>query len=145
MQTFHARARVDRMGVRMDFDGEGFATEEQLSIVSEVVVPGDIQVSGDGAPYVLMFECQTTGGYPRIGSVLPWKAIAGLGKPHDLVGCGSKAFALLFFLTKRMLFWRFSIWEILDFPIYGLGIRIDFPPGGSPAPPLNHGRRRRSL
>jgi allophanate hydrolase subunit 2 len=36
-----------------------------------VVVPGDIQISGDGAPYVLMFECQTTGGYPRIGSVLP--------------------------------------------------------------------------
>jgi allophanate hydrolase subunit 2 len=39
--------------------------------VSEVVVPGDIQISGDGAPYVLLFECQTTGGYPRIGSVLP--------------------------------------------------------------------------
>ena len=34
-------------------------------------MPGDIQVSGDGAPYVLMYECQTTGGYPRIGSVLP--------------------------------------------------------------------------
>lgn len=68
--TFRRDARANRMGVRMDFDGEGFATEEQLSIVSEVVVPGDVQVSGDGAPYVLMYECQTTGGYPRICSVL---------------------------------------------------------------------------
>lgn len=69
--TFRRDARANRMGVRMDFDGAGFATGAQLSIVSEVVVPGDIQISGDGAPYVLMYECQTTGGYPRIGSVLP--------------------------------------------------------------------------
>ncbi|KIN65526.1 Allophanate hydrolase subunit 2 [Sulfitobacter noctilucae] len=69
--VFRRDARANRMGVRMAFDGEGFATADQLSIVSEVVVPGDIQISGDGAPYVLMYECQTTGGYPRIGSVLP--------------------------------------------------------------------------
>lgn len=69
--AFRRDARANRMGVRMDFDGQGFATGAQLSIVSEVVVPGDVQVSGDGAPYVLMYECQTTGGYPRIGSVLP--------------------------------------------------------------------------
>jgi biotin-dependent carboxylase-like uncharacterized protein len=69
--AFRRDARANRMGIRMDFDGEGFNTAGQLSIVSEVVVPGDIQISGDGAPYVLMFECQTTGGYPRIGSVLP--------------------------------------------------------------------------
>lgn len=68
---FRRDARANRMGVRMDYDGDGFATGAQLSIVSEVVVPGDIQISGDGAPYVLMYECQTTGGYPRIGSVLP--------------------------------------------------------------------------
>jgi biotin-dependent carboxylase-like uncharacterized protein len=69
--AFRRDARANRMGVRLDFDGKGFNTEGGLSIVSEVVVPGDIQISGDGAPYVLMFECQTTGGYPRIGSVLP--------------------------------------------------------------------------
>jgi allophanate hydrolase len=68
---FRRDARANRMGVRMDFDGEGFSSDAALGIVSEVVVPGDIQISGDGAPYVLMFECQTTGGYPRIGSVLP--------------------------------------------------------------------------
>jgi allophanate hydrolase len=69
--AFRRDARANRMGIRMSFDGDGFNTASQLSIVSEVVVPGDIQIAGDGAPYVLMFECQTTGGYPRIGSVLP--------------------------------------------------------------------------
>jgi allophanate hydrolase len=32
---------------------------------------GDIQITGDGTPYVLMAESQTTGGYPRIAQVLP--------------------------------------------------------------------------
>jgi 5-oxoprolinase (ATP-hydrolysing) subunit C len=68
---FRRDARANRMGVRMDHDGEGFFAEGQLSIVSEVIVPGDIQITGDGAPFVLMCECQTTGGYPRIGSVVP--------------------------------------------------------------------------
>lgn len=63
--------RANRMGVEMGFDGEGFAARDQLSILSEIIVPGDIQMTGDGRPYVLMPECQTTGGYPRIGSVLP--------------------------------------------------------------------------
>lgn len=69
--TFRRDPRGDRMGLRMDHDGEGFSTGAQLSIVSEVVVPGDIQIAGDGAPFVLMYECQTTGGYPRIGTVIP--------------------------------------------------------------------------
>ncbi len=69
--SFKRDARANRQGVRMDHDGEGFSTESQLSIVSEVIVPGDIQITGDGAPYVLMCESQTTGGYPRIGTVLP--------------------------------------------------------------------------
>jgi allophanate hydrolase len=69
--TFRRDARANRMGARMDHDGEGFATGGQLTIVSEVITPGDIQITGDGAPFVLMCECQTTGGYPRIGTVIP--------------------------------------------------------------------------
>lgn len=69
--AFKRDSRANRMGVRMDHDGEGFSTDGQLSIVSEVIVPGDIQITGDGAPFVLMCECQTTGGYPRIGTVIP--------------------------------------------------------------------------
>jgi 5-oxoprolinase (ATP-hydrolysing) subunit C len=63
--------RANRMGVRMDHDGEGFYAEGGLTILSEVIVPGDIQITGDGAPFVLMGESQTTGGYPRIGTVIP--------------------------------------------------------------------------
>jgi allophanate hydrolase len=63
--------RGNRMGVRMDSDGAGFAATGGLTVLSEVIVPGDIQVTGDGAPFVLLTECQTTGGYPRIGTVLP--------------------------------------------------------------------------
>jgi allophanate hydrolase len=71
-QTRFARdPRANRMGVRMDQPGEGFSTAGQLTIVSEVIVPGDIQITGDGSPFVLMCECQTTGGYPRIGTVIP--------------------------------------------------------------------------
>ncbi|SDG81570.1 biotin-dependent carboxyltransferase family protein [Sulfitobacter delicatus] len=69
--TFRRDARANRMGARMDHDGDGFATGGQLTIVSEVITPGDIQITGDGAPFVLMCECQTTGGYPRIGTVIP--------------------------------------------------------------------------
>ena len=69
--TFRRDARANRMGARMDHEGEGFATGGQLTIVSEVITPGDIQITGDGAPFVLMCECQTTGGYPRIGTVIP--------------------------------------------------------------------------
>lgn len=68
---FRRDPRANRMGVRLDQPGKGFFADGQLSIVSEVIVPGDIQITGDGAPYVLMSECQTTGGYPRIGTVLP--------------------------------------------------------------------------
>ena len=69
--TFRRDPRANRQAVRMDSDGEGFFSDGQLSIVSEVIVQGDIQITGDGAPYVLMCESQTTGGYPRIATVLP--------------------------------------------------------------------------
>lgn len=69
--TFARDPRANRQGVRMDHDGEGFYAEGGLTILSEIIVPGDIQITGDGAPFVLMGESQTTGGYPRIGTVIP--------------------------------------------------------------------------
>ena len=64
-------ARANRMGVRLEPEGGGFHVEGGRNVLSEVIVPGDIQITGDGTPFVLMSECQTTGGYPRIGTVLP--------------------------------------------------------------------------
>lgn len=69
--VFQRDTRGNRMGVRLLQDGAGFHSEAGLSVLSEVIVPGDIQITGDGTPFVLLCECQTTGGYPRIGSVLP--------------------------------------------------------------------------
>ncbi len=69
--TFRRDTRGNRMGVRLVSGESGFFSEAGLSVLSEAIVPGDIQITGDGTPFVLLGECQTTGGYPRIGSVLP--------------------------------------------------------------------------
>lgn len=69
--AFTRDPRSDRMGQRLRHAGPGFAAAAGLSVLSQTVVPGDIQVPGDGAPVVLLAECQTTGGYPRLGTVLP--------------------------------------------------------------------------
>ncbi|MCC5957085.1 MAG: urea amidolyase, partial [Natronohydrobacter sp.] len=68
---FRKDARGNRMGQRLIQDGAGFGLDAGLKILSEIIVPGDIQITGDGTPFVLLSECQTTGGYPRIGTVLP--------------------------------------------------------------------------
>ena len=69
--TFRRGARANRMGMQLESDGEGFAAKGQLNILSEVITPGDIQMTGTGNPFILLPECQTTGGYPRIATVLP--------------------------------------------------------------------------
>ncbi|UYV37213.1 biotin-dependent carboxyltransferase family protein [Rhodobacteraceae bacterium D3-12] len=69
--TFRRSPHANRQGVRLDHDGAPFQAVDQLGIVSDVIVPGDIQMTGDGIPFVLLPECQTVGGYPRIGAVIP--------------------------------------------------------------------------
>ncbi len=58
----------DRMGVRLK--GEFLPLNAALSIPSEPIVRGSIQVSGDGVPTVLLSDHQTTGGYPKIATVI---------------------------------------------------------------------------
>ncbi len=68
----------NRMGIRL----EGHAVSSEVKeIVSSAVTPGMIQLLPDGSPIVLMKDCQTTGGYPRIGKVLD----ADLGKLAQLM------------------------------------------------------------
>ncbi|PRY24451.1 allophanate hydrolase [Aliiruegeria haliotis] len=68
---FTRTAWGNRQGVKLGQDGDGFRPQDGLNLLSEVISPGDIQITGDGTPYVLGPECQTIGGYPRIGTVLP--------------------------------------------------------------------------
>ena len=68
--TFRVSNRMDRMGVRLDDPSGVFADTPILSLVSDAVVPGDVQILGDGTPIVLMRDHQPTGGYPRIATVI---------------------------------------------------------------------------
>lgn len=68
-QTFTKSARSNRQGAGLD--GTVALDASQLSRVSDFITEGDIQITGNGAPFVLLAECQTIGGYPRIGTVLP--------------------------------------------------------------------------
>lgn len=67
---FRVTTRMDRMGVRLDDLEQVFANSTILSLVSDAVVPGDIQIMGDGTPIVLMRDHQPTGGYPRIATII---------------------------------------------------------------------------
>ncbi|MFQ1699476.1 biotin-dependent carboxyltransferase family protein [Loktanella agnita] len=68
---FTRSARGNRQGIRLDHDGSDFTIADGRNIVSDLILPGDIQMTGYGVPYVLLAECQTIGGYPRIGTVIP--------------------------------------------------------------------------
>ncbi len=68
--AFAVSPKLDRMGMRL-LDSSGvFSDLQHLSLVSDVVVPGDVQILGDGTPIVLMRDHQPTGGYPRIATVV---------------------------------------------------------------------------
>lgn len=60
----------NRMGTRLDFEGEPFRTKTALTEPSDAVSSGDIQCTGQGVPIVLLAEHQPTGGYPRIATVI---------------------------------------------------------------------------
>lgn len=59
---------ADRMGLRLD--GPRLAHAKGADIVSDGIAPGTIQVPGSGQPIVLLADRQTTGGYPKIATVV---------------------------------------------------------------------------
>jgi allophanate hydrolase len=60
--------QADRMGFRLE--GPAIEHANDYNIVSDGVVPGSVQVPGTGRPIVLMVDNQTTGGYPKIATVI---------------------------------------------------------------------------
>jgi antagonist of KipI len=56
------------MGVRLD--GPEVKRKEETDLVSEAVAPGTIQVPPGGKPILLLGDCQTIGGYPKIAHVI---------------------------------------------------------------------------
>ena len=68
--SFTIAPERDRMGMRLR-DPEGvFQGLSALSLVSEPIVAGDIQILGDGTPVVLLRDHQPVGGYPRFATVI---------------------------------------------------------------------------
>ena len=68
-KPFTVTSGMDRMGMRLSgprlaHNGRG------AEILSDGVTPGAIQVPGDGQAIVLLADCQTTGGYPKIATVI---------------------------------------------------------------------------
>jgi antagonist of KipI len=67
-EHFIVTADADRMGVR--FDGPELKRHETGDLLSEAVAPGTIQVPPNGKPILLLGDCQTIGGYPKIAHVI---------------------------------------------------------------------------
>jgi biotin-dependent carboxylase-like uncharacterized protein len=67
--TYVVSQASDRMGMRL----EGPKLEHSAkgyNIVSDGIAPGSIQVPGNGLPIVLLADRQTTGGYPKVATVI---------------------------------------------------------------------------
>ena len=59
----------NRMALRLD--GDAIETFHGSDILSDAIALGSIQVASDGQPMVMLSDHQTTGGYAKIGTVIP--------------------------------------------------------------------------
>jgi biotin-dependent carboxylase-like uncharacterized protein len=60
--------RGDRMGLWLE--GPAVPHAKGYNVLSDGVVPGCIQVPGSGQPVVLLMDCQTVGGYPKLATII---------------------------------------------------------------------------
>jgi antagonist of KipI len=81
--SFSVTSDSDRMGARLD--GPELERIDATDLLSEAVAPGTVQVPPNGKPILLLGDCQTIGGYPKIAHVitvdLPIAAQLWLGDP----------------------------------------------------------------
>ncbi|MBY2917397.1 biotin-dependent carboxyltransferase family protein [Rhizobium leguminosarum] len=82
---FRLSDAYDRMGVRLQ--GPSLAPSVALDMPSEAIVRGSVQVAGDGVATILLADHQTTGGYPKIATVVDSDLDAFVQlRPRDHVG-----------------------------------------------------------
>ncbi|MFC3126038.1 biotin-dependent carboxyltransferase family protein [Pseudoroseomonas globiformis] len=67
-EPFTLSEAYDRMGVRLR--GPSLRPAAALDMPSEPIARGSVQVSGDAVPTVLLADHQSTGGYPKIATVV---------------------------------------------------------------------------
>jgi len=68
MRSFAVTPASDRMGARLD--GPPLDRMRTTDLLSEAVAPGTLQVPPNGEPILLLGDCQTIGGYPKIAHVI---------------------------------------------------------------------------
>lgn len=81
--TFTVSAQCNRMGIRLEGAGIDRDPSAPESILSQPVVPGNVQIPAGGQPIILLKE-QTVGGYTVIATVIScdlWRL--GQAKPGD--------------------------------------------------------------
>jgi biotin-dependent carboxylase-like uncharacterized protein len=66
--TYRVTHRSDRMGTWLG--GPAVTHSGGFNVVSDGLVPGCIQIPGSGMPVVLMMDCQTIGGYPKLATIV---------------------------------------------------------------------------
>lgn len=67
-RSFAVTPASDRMGARLD--GPPLDRMRTTDLLSEAVAPGTLQVPPNGEPILLLGDCQTIGGYPKIAHVI---------------------------------------------------------------------------
>ncbi|MBV9969202.1 MAG: biotin-dependent carboxyltransferase [Xanthobacteraceae bacterium] len=67
-RTYTVGAGSNRMGMRLE--GARIAHARGHNITSDAIAPGSVQVPGNGQPIILLADRQTTGGYPKIATVI---------------------------------------------------------------------------
>jgi biotin-dependent carboxylase-like uncharacterized protein len=81
---FRISTSADRMGMRLD--GPRLHHHHGWDIVSDAIATGAIQVPGSGQPILLLADHQTTGGYPKIATVISADLPAvGRRRPGDAI------------------------------------------------------------
>ncbi len=67
-EAFTVTTEADRMGCRLS--GPALLLDTDTELLSSAVTFGTVQVPPGGQPIVLLADCQTTGGYPRLAQVI---------------------------------------------------------------------------
>jgi biotin-dependent carboxylase-like uncharacterized protein len=67
-ETYTITSQSDRQGYRLE--GEPIEHVSGADIISDAILPGSIQVPGNGQPIIMMVDAQTSGGYPKIACVI---------------------------------------------------------------------------
>ncbi len=67
--VYDVSASSNRTGIRLKGPLLAFRAGVDKSIISEGILPGTVQIPGDGLPNIMLYE-QTMGGYARIARVI---------------------------------------------------------------------------